>query len=483
MKHINPLGIFIFLWFSLMACNEPDLVQPGPATPAPTQTSPAPSPEPTAPAGPLQASTASLDPQVTAAQLTFLSWSPDSTQLAYLEHTPEDLASNPQFPPGSLKFLTIATGQTCDTALIFPPNNPSWDKLAWLAGGTVLVSLEGQILHGTPCQADFEALSGLPPSPGYTIASHTPDRSLFLLADPQGYWLYEPASQATRRIDEAVHGHSAGYSWSPQHQRLAISAVTTSTNAGVMAATYVVEVATGRLEEVIEYEQRAGLGNLPGPTWLAEDRLLIAETLDRGPLLWTVGQEALPVAPELFGLPAELGAESEVTLIAGAARGEESAEFHLVLSGGGVEVEFPPVRLYHSESGQVEELPFLYTGGPVFSPDGQWLVLAAHPIKDGYESYEAWVRPVDPVGAEAKRLFGSSSAISAWSPDWTQVAATAPDGISLVSLPEGTQSNILQGGPYTLTPLAWSPDSQFLAALGYLQDGQGQGLFVIPRAP
>jgi hypothetical protein len=156
-----------------------------------------------------------------------------------------------------------------------------------------------------------------------------------------------------------------------------------------------------------------------------------------------------------------------------------SETYHLVLAGVGVESNFPPLRLYHTETGQVEELPFKYTGWPAFSPDGHWLVLDARPTRDGYESSELWLRPVDPERAEAHRLAAADSSYWVWSPDWQQVAGASAEEISIWSVPDASPLGSWEGGSYRLVPLTWSPGGEYLAVQGHLLNGQGEGLFVV----
>jgi hypothetical protein len=244
-------------------------------------------------------------------------------------------------------------------------------------------------------------------------------------------------------------------------------------------------VPDGQVENVIEWRIDERLGDLGlGGEWLTEGLFLIYETLNQGPLLVPVGEETFQVAPDLFGIsdiPSMLGPE-EMSLRATAAVVTGTDTYHIILAGVGIETNFPPIRLYHSETGQVEELPFRYTGSPAFSPDGLWLVLDARPIRDGYESSELWVRPVDSAGSQAVRLAGGGSSYWVWSPDWTMVAVESGQGVSIYAVPDGSPRGFWKGGEYNLFPLAWSPTGEFLALSGYLRQGQGEGLFVIAPA-
>jgi len=107
----------------------------------------------------------------------------------------------------------------------------------------------------------------------------------------------------------------------------------------------------------------------------------------------------------------------------------------------------------------------------------------AQPDRDGYESSELWLRPVDPEQAEAHRLAGGDSSYWAWSPDWRQVAGASAGEILIWSVPDGSLLGSWEGGSYHLVPLSWSARGKYLAVQGYLLNGQGEGLFVISLGP
>ncbi len=437
------------------------------------------SPAPAATAAPITP----IAPSVTATAVHFLSWSPDGEFLAYLEHTLEDVAVLPPFPPGTLKFLNVRTGQTCDSSIVFPDGQyDRLDRIAWLPDGQFLVIAADRFQRGTPCASDFTPLTDLFSEPVYEIVASDLARSRFLINGEQGYWLYEPEIQLVLPIEESVQRDwRNGYAWSPASDRLAIASVR-DMPADFKVTTYAINARTGQVEDAIESTLRAGLGDLPGPLWLSEDQFLIQETLDQGPLLVTVGERVSQVAPDLFGLrsvPSILDSE-EVGLYATAAFLAGTETYHLVLAGVGVEANLPSLQLYHSETGDVEELPFRHTGGPTFSPDGRWLVLDARPIEGGYEGTELWLRQLDPAGSEAYRLIGDVPSSPAWSSDWANLAIESPAGISIFSIPDGAPLGSWGNKDYHLFPLSWSPNSEFLVAHGTLHASQGEALFVLP---
>ena len=428
-----------------------------------------------------------IEPLATAGMIRFHSWSPDGETLAYWEFTPEEAAVSYTYPPGTLKFLNARTGETCQS-----PYNVGYgwflsNPIAWLSDGRILIVADGEVARGTPCGDDFVTLGDLFPVPISSIVTHTPDRSTFWLAGP-GCCLYEPETQSVRSIED-MRGDSPGYSWSPADDRLAISVLLKTSGGAFAAATYIVDVSTGAVEDVIEYEHRGGLGNLAGPIWLGEDRFLIQETADQGPLLVTVGQDIVQVAPELFGQPGApipSGAldGSVMYLAATAAVVEGTGAYHIMLFGIGTAPDsgFPPILLYHSESGEVEELRFEQM--PTFSPDGRWLAVSQAPTTKADQYLKLWLQPVDPPGSEA-RIVLRTDAVSSdvkWTADWTKVAVGLVGGISVFSFPDGAHIRAWRTEPYSTFPEAWSPNNEFLAAMSFVF-GSGdheQALFVVP---
>ncbi len=314
-----------------------------------------------------------IKPLATAGRISFLGWSPDGESIAYLEHRPEDLAAMSPFPPGALKFLNASIGQVCDSNLVFPEGGYNRaGQINWTSDGGLLVRTSDSLMQGKPCGR----FSSVTDQPFATVTA--PDLSL----SPGGGY------RARTEVDGS---------------------------GGILnLTTTILNVQTGQALNRVEWCIDERLGDLGlGGEWLTEELFLIYETLDQGPLLVMAGQGVSPIALELFGLtdiPSMLGPE-EFNLSARGSVVTGTQTYHLILAGVGIESNFPPIKLYHSETGQVEELPFKYTGWPVFSPDGRWLVLDARPIRDGYESSELRLRPVDPVGSDARRLTSGDSSV------------------------------------------------------------------------
>ncbi len=415
-------------------------------TPTPTlkPTEGVPTPTATLPKPTTTSTPVVIAPVATAPAIRVDSWSPDGDWLAYWL-----AAEVPQFfypfPPGKLHFLNIRTGQICSYSEYVARDHG--DHLVWQLDGKVqvILSSDKRAYRGAPCRNDFVRIT------------------------------YRPE---VKEINSAL---------SPNGSYRASTVSRTEADGTLDAVTTITRVATGKVESTVKWKHRGGEGELgPGGQWLAESQFLVHETLDQGPLLITVGKGTVRVAQELFKVPPVTGKQGQsdfVILRAAAAVVNGTHTYHIVLFGMGMEAAFPPIRLYHSETGKVEEIPFRHTWTPAFSSDGQWLLLDERPIKGNYESYALWTRPVDPVGSEARALATSSlsdgSPYALWSANWKRVAFGFPGHIVVYTFPEGVRIGSWMTDAYGTVPRAWSPDGNLLAVEGYIPAEQQQALFVI----
>jgi WD40 repeat protein len=361
-------------------------------------------------------------------------WSDDGDVLAYWAFTPEEVKVDYTSPPGTLNFYRASTGGICQSAIKVGYPYSGNDPITWAADRQVIIQADVRFLEGTPCQDDFKPIG---------------DQSkLTPITDPST-------------------------SLSPSGKLYAVNQDLFTSN--LDAKTSVIDAKTNQVVQVIKWRHLDGEGPLPAPMWLNDNQFLIQSTLDRGPLLATVGQEAIEVAPKLFGHSSEVACTDtpcDTYLAAKAAILTGTSGYHIALYATGTASNFSKVLLYHSENQQVEELPFTEFGG--FSPGGQAFI--------GYEEgYRAWIRAEDPISSEA-HLFLSQSANPfpvRWSPDGNLLAVSSSDGISIFSIPTSTQIGFWNTGGYSIFPTTWSPNSEFLAVQGYLPNGGGEALFVI----
>jgi hypothetical protein len=385
----------------------------------------------------------SIDPVATAPMLRVGSWSPDGGWLTYWTFTEEEAATSHLYPPGTLHFLNARADRTC----VYEgeaPHGLGGESVVWLADDRLAVVNAGEVRVGAPC-GPFVAADDVP-------------------------------------IPESDDPSAAR---SPGGTYLARSEIEPNADSTLSVTTTISAVATGRTTEVISWAHRGGLGGLGlGGQWLSDDEFLIYETLDRGPLLVSVGKRISEVARDLFGVPSvpvPIPVEGETEWYAwraaAAVRGTEL--YHLALTATGFEAHFPSVRLYHPETGVVEELPFKYLWGSGFSPDGRYLTLDSRPIVDNHEVYALWFRAVDPAGSEPQLLAADLNYSAVWSPDLARIGVGTDDRVLVYTFPETTVLQAWDTGMYTGIPIAWSPDGSRLMVYGYATGQLREALFVI----
>lgn len=403
--------------------------------PSPTPVPLQPSPTPTlAPAG------APQEPVETAAAVRLASWSPGGEWLAYWGSTADDVSGDfyPS-PPGELNFWNARSGQTCKyTELVATDEN---HRLDWLAEDEALAVVNGGSFQGEPCAGDFVPAQGTPQAGP--------------VADPA----LSPGEEY--RAETMVQEQSAGI-------------LRLRTNLLALPDIQVINSVEWQIDE------RLGALGLGGE-WLAGNQFLIFETLGEGPLLATVSGQMVPIARDLFGiqaLPSLLGPEGYNLRADGAAMDGTDDVYHLALYGVGSEAGFPPVRFYHSETGEVEEMPFQHLWSPAFSPDGAWLLLEEHTFQDGNERRALWTRPVDPPGSPVQPYPAGWPV--AWSPDWTRAAVVHDRQVSIYTFPGGQPLGDWSTGRYSAQELRWAPDGRSLAVPAAVPEAAWQqALFVI----
>lgn len=373
-----------------------------------------------------------LEPIATAARVFPHSWSPDSETLAFWTFTEEEVAADFTLPPGTLSFYQTRTGETCQSSVNVSYGYGS-QVISWLSEGRIeVLNDQGQILHGTPCQDDFVVADG-----GETTIE--------------------------------------GKALSPD-DRFYVSTVETEPQKFI---TSIFDAATKEVLHTTAWESAGGLGGIGlGGQWVADDIFLIWTTVEE-PLLFMADGEVVPVVSQLFDQSIATICPTtpcETYFATAGAMVEGTDSYHLVLYTQGIEADFPPVRLYHSESGEVEELDFTQQGG--FSPDGRTLLLyTSLPA----ESQSLWIRLVDPPGSETRLLLTTDMnpfPIS-WSPDSTKLVTTSSGNITIFSIPDGTIYKTWDTDGVQTFAGNWSPDSRYLAVQGILTPGQEEALFVI----
>lgn len=376
-----------------------------------------------------------INPIVTGSSITVGGWSPDGQWLAFWRAAD----GTPAQPPTAetLHFYSTRTGETCDCpevqhrTMLTPPR-----PLAWQSDGQVIAWDGATAKRGTPCQGSFTPTGEAPPSGEAEALS------------PGGSY----------RV--ATHGERAG-------------------DGQIHATTTFADARSGQLIQTIDYTHRGGEVILGlGGGWVTDRLFLIRETEERGPLLVDLEQgRIVAVMAELFGLQQvpspQLGFWAAARTVAG------SDIYHIVLGGAAGRLQ-----LYHSETGQAEEVELTYAFSPTFSPDGRWLLMGGFRGAVG-STFALWARPVDPAGSPA-RLVAEGDYAASWPADWTRVAMAGPGSTfslpnvtSVYSFPEGHLLNSWATGEYRARPAAWSPDGRRLAMSGNIPGEWKCGLFIV----
>jgi hypothetical protein len=381
-----------------------------------------------------------LEPIAKGADIRIDSWAPDGLWLGFWLWTPNDQAAG-LTPPSKLIFFNPHTNEICEYAdFVFSEYYP---QIFWQPDGRAAVYHTESYWIGTPCQ-DFVLVQAeeieIPEPPDETLSPEGTYQAETILQDSQDGW-----------------------------EKL----TTTITNN-----------TTGQQENRVFWEIDTRLGSWDeylGGEWVTDDLFLIYETRAQGPLLIQAGGEIVQVAPDLFGVPAPIIPKDSwdwVNLRAFAASVDNDDLYHILLHGVGGEADFPSVRLFHSETGEVETLAYRYLWHTGFTPDGRYVLLDSHPDIGGYESYALMTRPVDPPGSQM-RLFAEGTYWSALSPTQSEIAFAWMGKFTVFRFPDGESINTWTTGQYSNSRIIWSPTGDFLAITGNIPGGYDAAIFVV----
>jgi hypothetical protein len=237
-------------------------------------------------------------------------------------------------------------------------------------------------------------------------------------------------------------------------------------------------VSSGKVELQTTIPALAGKSS-PG-FWLTADRYLIDEQCDKGPLLLAPGKPLVHIATDLFHLPIKPGNGDYDCWMARAAMAQNESKFHLMVipTFGSSNAEASnPLQIYHSETGQVETLPYLVSQG-AFSNDGHWLLVTE---TNNSGQHKVMIRSLDPPGGAFQPFSDKELPPTWWSPDGSKYYQVSQDltTISVYTSPDSAFLGEWQALDYELTP-SWSPDGKYLAVWGRKHtDFNQESIFVI----
>lgn len=402
-----------------------------PQTPDSTQTQPTPSSTPEILPG--------IQPVAAGAYYIPVGWSPDSAWFAFWLSTQEDMEAEWfHQPPASLHFLEAASRQICRAPEQLPRQSAT---VLWQPENRISVVSPDEAWIGEPC-GDFEPI----PAEVINQAAFSPDASIS--ADRR----YLARTTETNREDGVIYLN-----------------------------TVIEEITTAQVIITLDWDVEERLGDLGlGGNWLTEDIFLIYDTFSRGPLLIQPGKEVIEIAPQFFNVDHRLedNAANFAYAWAWGIEGQAAGSYHLLLGYSGAEHLFPDIKLYHSETGEIEELPFNYAWGKGFTDDGNWLLLARTNFTSGFEQRSLWVREVEAIGEQAS-LFAEGSPTVKWSQDNHSAAIGHEGRFEVRSFPDGVSAGVWDTGKYTIYYLDFSPDGRWLIGAGCLPGAWDSAVYLV----
>jgi hypothetical protein len=368
-----------------------------------------------------------ITPIVTGRSEGLDNFSPDSRWLPYID-----------FNAQTLHFYDASTSSVCDFPALIHYTSP--DRfIAWLPDGRVVVQAAKGVKTGLPCSSFTSA------APQEILVLDHADPSF----SPNGR--YRVGTQFLNNIS--------------QNSNMLIT---------------LKEVSSGKVELQTTIPALAGKSS-PG-FWLTADRYLIDEQCDQeGLLLLAPGKPVVHIAANIFHLPNKLGSGDYDCWMARAAVAQNESKFHLMLItifGSSNGEASNPLQIYHSETGQVETLPYLVSQG-AFSNNGRWLLVTE---TNNSGQHKVMIRPLDPAGGAFQLFSDQEFPPTWWSPDGSKYYQVSQDltSISIYTSPDSTFLGEWQAPDYELTP-SWSPDGKYLAVWGRKHsDFNQESIFVFP---
>ena len=405
------------------------------ATLEPTTTA-TPTPESTAPA-----SAIALEPDIVAAHIVFDSWSPRERFAAFWVSSEQDVAAQlpGTSPGGTLAFWDIRREATClvdqiQTEAAFTA------ILHWQQDGTVVVVQGDKSYRGEPCRAFAEINDFSLPQP------ETADPKL----SPNGR--YRAETVLLNRRDGLL-----------------------SFETTLLEGERPLHVVAWQIDERLgDYD-----GWLGGE-WVSPTQFVLYETFYQGSLLMDAENGVIPILTDLLGFEEVPNLRDDgYSLAAWPLSSSKTYGYHLLREGIGDERNFPLARLYHAETGAVEELP----AARIWSPHAVagWLLLNANDYDTGYERHNLLRR----------RLEDTTGIWEPWATDvdWTVWDANTEQVVWIQgeetavweAWPSGVANGRYSTAPYWTRPTQFSPNGNHIALIGNLPGQPRYGLFFVSK--
>lgn len=386
------------------------------------------------------------EPLATATYISVSGWSPDGRWLAYWssDQTDVDVQQLYAMPGGTLHFWDAETGEICAMSQFHTASDRE-AGIQWIDDNSIIVVMIDGTYSGRPCQID----------------------PFTLLND------YQPPQ--VEQSDPTL---------SPNGRYQIFSTQTTSEN-GIL--TYETKLVTADDEQELvavtwQIDERLGdYSGWAGGEWASPTQFVIYETRRQGPLLLDVNRGVVSVLIDLLKLDAipSLDDEAGFSLTARPVFGAETDAYHLVISGVGLEGNFPPAKLYHAENGQVETLPYSHV---YWSLDlGEWIFLDSRPIVDGHETYEIWMRRLEDIDGTWQLLASDVDYVLQGQNQAEIAFIQGETAVVWQTFPDGAVLGRWETDPYWTSPVDFSPDGRFVVTTGNKPGQWAYGLFVLQR--
>jgi hypothetical protein len=381
---------------------------------------------------------------LTASEIRFDSWSPGSVWFAYWsddDHIKVGEYEEGPAPAAALRFFNTVTGQTCTHNNIVSVE--SGQRLRWQSDVSAIILLHDQEpTRITPC--------------GSAIPTTYTELPLSQSVSPHGRY--------AANTDVVVPNIGCPY----------YAAVTTLSD-------------TMTDEILITYEWKAyctegEVGS--GGEWITENKFLINDIKDGSPVILQANGQVIPVITEVFGLTSDTEAEvqGEIKEIFHVAWGAQiqSGEYHILLFSKIEDNRFWAVKLFHSETGQVEDLNiYAHSWGAQFSPDGRsFIIWGAFEEAEVFGGSYDWLRLVDPPGSEFQWMEadfyerawspnGEFMAVATYTKDASGQAATDDFILRILRLSDQQVIATWHTNELKPYPAGWSPDGKWLVVVGH----------------
>lgn len=433
------------------------------------------------------------------------SWSPNGKYLAFREYTEAEIRNG---DVGTQRIYDVESGEYCYHAIdVRPGNVESW--FAWVGDEAfAYLSASGRLVMRPACDLSMTYVTQQTAGEKESILAQSNDFNTLLIASTEGYSLDNPVySTYTPLADFPDDLIVMAATFSPNDQVLAI--------VDAVGSVWLVNTETGRPFQTIPWQLE---GHLPDPIWLSDDLLLARSmklpeehalmTLPANPdleaqprpFLLSLDGTTTPLET-LFGEPID---ETQQRIIA--APDFEQDSYTILLVQDPDKDERAPIRVYHSAIDEVETLKQEEIWGGGITGNGRYLLVVqsyaeGHAMLEGTmgedeepldfsnmsmeQGYIHMIRDVTAVGEEPRAFMlthNDEIVAPIWAPGYDELAQSNSGFLlQTSSFPNFEQMQFWNHelGYAVVEDAIWSPDQQYIAAVGGMSGVMESGLFIL----